>query len=93
MKTFSLFYQYSMAHKEYNSNKNIPHASCLCKVCESFCGKTLKRLFTNGKDVPTNHYALVELYSCTGDMGCMMSNCEECKNHNLVVSDFVTENF
>ena len=34
----------------------------------------------------------VELYSCTGDKGCMMSECEKFKNHNLVVNDFVNEN-
>ena len=35
---------------------------------------------------------IVELYSCTGDKGCMMSDCERFKNQNLVVSDFVNEN-
>ena len=24
-----------------------------------------------------------------GDKGCMMSECEKCKNHSLVISDFV----
>ena len=36
---------------------------------------------------------IVELYSCTGDKSCIMSECERFKNHNLVVSDFVNENF
>ena len=35
---------------------------------------------------------IVELYSSTGDKGCMMSDCERFKNQNLVVNDFVNEN-
>ena len=34
---------------------------------------------------------MVELFSCTCDKGCMMSECERFNNHNLVVSDFVNE--
>ena len=92
--TFPLFYQYIKAHKEYIFNKNIPHNSCLCEVCEnaSLLRKGLKRAITNGKEVPTNPHAIVKLYSCAGDKGCMMSECKRCKNRNLVVSDFVYEN-
>ena len=35
---------------------------------------------------------IVEPFSCSGDKGCLMSECEWFNNHNLVVSDFVNEN-
>ena len=63
MITFSLFYQYTKAHKEYIFNKNIRHNSCLCEVYEntSFLVKGLKSAITNGNEVPTNLHAIVEL--------------------------------
>ena len=39
-----------------------------------------------------NCMVIAELYSCTSDKGSMMSQCEKCKNHNLVANDFANEN-
>ena len=33
--TFSQLYDFLKAHKEYSYNKNIPHGSCLCDICEN----------------------------------------------------------
>lgn len=58
----------------------------------SLLEKGLKRGIINGEEVPTNPHAIFQLYYCTGDKSCMMSECERCKNHNLAVNDFVNEN-
>ena len=33
--TFSQLYDFLKIHKEYVYNINIPHASCLCEICEN----------------------------------------------------------
>ena len=33
--TFLQLYNFLKAHKEFSCNKNIPHGSCLCDICES----------------------------------------------------------
>ena len=33
--TFSQLYDFLKTHKEYSYNKNIPHGSCLCDICEN----------------------------------------------------------
>ena len=33
--TFSQLYDFLKTHKKYSYNKNIPHDSCLCDICEN----------------------------------------------------------
>ena len=67
--------------------KNIPH-TCLYEICENCI------LHANGLNacktklsvkVPTNPHDIVETYSCdTAEKECMLNDCEECKQGQVV---------
>ena len=51
-------------HKEYCYNQNIPHGSCLCKMCGNFVSHA-KGLNTRLLcPLPTNPHELIERFSC-----------------------------
>ena len=62
--TFSQLYDFLKAHKEYSYNKNIPHGSCLCDICEN-CVLLAKGLNKKLEEpLPTNPHDLVEKFAC-----------------------------
>ena len=87
--SFSLFYRFVKGHKEYVYNNKIPHCTCLCELCENAI------LISEGiekavKQVPTTPRSIVEVYSCDDlNKECAMGECNECKVHDLVKSDFI----
>ena len=86
---FSVLCRFLKEHKQYIYNKNIPHSSCLCEICENTvlllkgisCTATVK--------IPTDPHTIVEHYSCDSNASnCMLSMCSECKDHQLNHANF-----
>ena len=86
--TFSQSYDILKIQKEYTYNINIPHASCLCEICENSSLLTkrlnkLKRKFK--KRLPNNPHDLVEKFSCDSDTAvCMLENSASCKSSSII---------
>ena len=82
---FSQLYDFFKSHKEYCYNKDIPHTSCLCEICEN-CVLLAKGL--NGRLVeplPTNPHDLVETFCCNSDEpNCIHDMCPLCCVDNAV---------
>jgi len=91
--SFSLFYKFIKARKQYIFNNKIPQYTCLCEVCENavLLSKGLD-LACKKKAIPTNPHLIVEEYTCSSDnKSCMSSDCEDCKYHGLIYEDFVKD--
>ena len=91
--SFSLFYKFIKARKQYIFNNKIPQYTCLCEVCENtvLLAKGLNQACK--LSIPVDPHSIVEEYSCSSDSKtCMMSLCEDCKPHGLVYEDFDIEN-
>ena len=87
--TFSLFYKFIKARKQYIYNIKIPQNTCLCEICEntSLMGKGLNNAGTS-KEVPVDPHSLVEKYSCDSESRqCMLNSCDEFRHHGLTVND------
>ena len=86
--TFSQLYDIPKIHKEYTYNINIPHASCLCEICEnsSLLTKRLNKLKRKFKErLPNNPYDLVEKFSCDSDKAvCMLEKSASCKSSSII---------
>ena len=79
--TFSQLYDFFKVHKEYSYNKNIPHGSCLCEICEN-CVLLAKGLNNKLEDpLPTNPHDLVEKFACNLNIRkCALNQCESCSS-------------
>lgn len=82
--TFSQLYDFLKAHKEYAFNKNIPHGSCLCEICENatLLAKALNKVLEN--PIPSNPHDLVEKFACNLSLKkCASSQCEQCSTFDF----------
>ena len=82
--TFSQLHDFLKAHKEYSYNKNIPHGSCLCEICENciLLAKGLSKMLED--PLPTNPHDLVEKFACDLDIKkCALNQCESCSSKNF----------
>ena len=90
--TFVQLYSYLKSHKQYVFNRDIPHSSCLCEICENavlMAKGICKSLNNKMKYVSTNPHDLVEQYSCdSNNEKCMTAECENCNISNLQLTDF-----
>ena len=79
--TFSQLYDFLKSHKEYSYNKNIPHGSCLCEICEN-CVLLAKRFSKKLEDpLPPNPHDLVEKFACDLSIKkCALNQCECCSS-------------
>ena len=87
--TFSLFYKFIKARKQYIYNNRIPQNTCLCEIYEntSLLGKRLNNV-CKSKDVPFEPHSIVEKYSCYSESReCMLNSCDERKHHGLTMDD------
>ena len=77
--TFRQVYCFVKQHPEFVFNKNIPHSSCLCEICENVV-YLAKSLSQNGNELPTNPHDLLEKFSCdSSNRKCMYTNeCDIC---------------
>ena len=86
--TFSQLYNFLKGHKEYVYNINIPHASCLCEICEnsSLVAKGLNKLRRKLKTrLPTNPHNLVETFGCdSNESACMLEKCSSCQSSKII---------
>ena len=83
--TFSQLYDFLKVHKEYAFNKNIPHGSCLCEICENttLLAKGLNKVLENS--IPSNPHDLVEKFACNLSLKqCALSQCEQCSTFDFV---------
>jgi len=78
--SFRQLYGFVKDHPELVFNRDIPHSSCLCEICENVVYLS-KALAQNGKDLPTNPHDLVDQFSCdSSKRECMYTNeCDVCK--------------
>jgi len=92
--SFRQLYDFIKQNKEYVFNKNIPHATCLCEICENAVffmkgiNNQLKKYFPN---LPTNPHDSVERFSCdSASEDCMNSKCLECQSSqgSDIIGDF-----
>ena len=93
--TFSQLYDFLKIHKEYIYNINIPHASCLCEICDNslWLTKGLNELKREFKErLPNNPHDLVEKFSCDSDKAeCMLEKCASCKSSVMIDQRLVEE--
>ena len=91
--TFRQLYNFVKSRKYFVFNRDIPHASCLCEICENIV-YLAKSIDAKVKSTPYQSYAhsLVETYSCDSSLeDCMNSVCESCHKTGLTVEDFSNE--
>ena len=87
--SFSLFYNFTKAYKQYIFSKKMPQNNCLCKVCEntSLMEKGLRQS-CKPKDIPMDPHSVVEHYLYDLDLNDYTSLYSECKHDGLSVDDF-----
>ena len=91
--SFTFFYKFIKARKQYNFNCKIPLNTCLCETCKNAVLLARGLNQTCKKLIPCDPQAIVEEYSCNlNKKDCMMSICEECKSHGLEQNDFKKKN-
>ena len=81
--SFRQLYEFIKSNKEYICNKNIPHTTCLCEICENavYFMKGLNNWLPNGSQMPINPDDIVERFSCDSSSDdCMDSNCDDLGN-------------
>ena len=89
MLTFSLFYKFIKAHKQYIYNNKIPQNTCLCEIGEntSLLGKGLNNAYKS-KDDPFDQHSIIKKYSCDLELReCMLSLCDEWKHPGLTMNE------
>ena len=92
--SFTLFYKFIKARKQYIFNCKIPQNTCLCETCENAVLLAWGLNEACKKSIPYDPYAIVEEYSCNSNKkDCMMSIYEECKSHGLEQDDFNKKNY
>ena len=87
--TFSQIYDFIKSNKQFIFNKNIPHTSCLCDICENvvMLAKGLNNSKRLPERIPETPHDLVEQYSCSTDQkSCMYNECTDCSNGKLCES-------
>ena len=85
--TFAQLYDFVKENKAYSFNKSIPHATCLCEVCEN-CVLLVKG-FNKCKNIfetlPTNPHDLIEKYACDSNLkDCMRNICTVCNTDECI---------
>ena len=88
--TFHQLYQFLRKHKEYGYNRNIPHFTCLCEICEdaTLLAKGIARACKT-KKIATDPRTIVDNNSCdTNSTMCMQGQCNKCSSTDLNPSDF-----
>ena len=79
---FHQLYELIKANKQYICNKNIPHSTCLCKICENTVVfmQGLNKSLPKELNVPSNPHDIVEKFSCdSNNQDFMNSECNNCK--------------
>ena len=71
-------YNFIKSHKQYVYNRDIPHATCLCEICENvvLLAKGLNKRVT--PKLPVNPHDIVEKFSCCASAVCMQGTCIVC---------------
>ena len=80
--SFRHLYELIKRNKQYIYNKNIPHATCLCEICENavYLMQDLNKCLPKELHLPTNPHDKVEEFSCDSDNEASMnSKCNICK--------------
>ena len=65
--SFRQLYEFIKQYKKYFFNRDIPHATCLCEICENavYFMKVLNNwLPKSSEQLPTNPHDIVERFSC-----------------------------
>ena len=73
---FFQLYDFIKSHKQFVYNKNIPHSSCLCDICENVAmlAKGLNHS-KRSEHIPETPHVIVEKYSCFAEQkACMYNN-------------------
>ena len=62
--SFRPLYEFIKSNKEYIYNKNIPHAACLCEICENavYFMEVLNKWLPNGSQILINSHDIVERF-------------------------------
>ena len=80
--TFRMLYTLLKKHKEYKFQRDTPHESCTCEICENvhlFVLAINRKLKKVDKRLPTSVKDLVKEFSCDIDNAeCMKSKCGHC---------------
>ena len=81
--SFIQLYNYLKRHKQYIFNRDIPHGSYLCEICENgvLMAKIISKALKNDmKDVPANPHDTVEYISCdSNNENGILNECEKWK--------------
>ena len=80
--SFRQLYELIKTNKQYIYNKNIPHATYLCEICENavYLMQGLNKCLPKGLHLPTNPHDIDEKFSSDSDNeACMNSKCNICK--------------
>jgi len=99
--SFRQLYDHVKQHKELVYNKNIPHATCLCEICENavYFLKAINQCLPKESPLPSNPHNIVERFSCdAANPACMTSSCSDCSQQDefeeiLGEGDFETDTF
>jgi len=99
--SFRQLYDHVKQHKELVYNKNIPHATCLCEICENavYFLKAVNECLPKESSLPSNPHDIVERFSCdSANPTCMTSGCSDCSQQDeleeiLGEGDFQTDTF
>ena len=78
-------------HKEMAYNRDIPHSSSLCEVCEnaSFSVKGINSNLKSSDILSPTAQDLIEEHKCdSSSKDCMTGNCPDCLKAGLSLSDF-----
>ena len=82
MNEFGRKLSFRQLYKLIKANKNIPHATCLCEICENavFFMQGLKKSLPKQLNLPSNLYDIVEKFSFdSNNQDCTNSECNNCK--------------
>ena len=83
--SFRQLYDHVKQHKELVYNKNIPHATCLCEICENavYFLKAVNQCLPKESSLPSNPHDIVERFSCdSANPTCMTSGCSDCSQQD-----------
>lgn len=84
---FSQLYQFLKLHKEYKWNRDLPHESCTCEVCENTRLLTTainRKIRVADNKLPTSAKEIVEQFSCDRQNAeCMSGTCPDCPTVHL----------
>ena len=91
--TFRQLYTFIKMHKQYIFNKDTPHWSCMCEICENML-LLMKGMNTKLKSqINLEVYDICKRFECTNlSDDCMSAQCDECKDSGLKSLDFNLQN-